>query len=660
MLSAITIFLCYCRNKINKILSQNNYYTWVNLCSPLQDLSSDLHRIIFPMQHLNSVNNTLKLRKIFQLCQSLISEYETWLGQHRQLYHAWLNVKYNNNYQYLNIEKKKTIENTLLDFQLSGIELTKNKKIRYKEIVVHLSNLSLHYSNNIMDATQAWKKLIINPEKLEGISKKSLSLIKQNAKKNNLTGWLLTLDFPIYLSVISRCNNRMLREEIYWAYNTRASDKGPNAGQWDNSKIIATKLRLRNELAQLLGFDSYAEKAIVSNMASNVQEVIQFLNLLVHRIKPKASAELSSLKEFSKNFYNINELQPWDIAFYSEKQKHYLYGINEDIIRSFFPVEKVLNGMFKVVKKIFGITIRERYNRNIWHQDVRCFDILGENFQICGSFYLDLFSRSNKNNGAWMNVGVNRMKRSTGQIQQPVAYLTTNFRPSENSHHPSLLTHQEIITLFHEFGHVLHLILTKVDTLGVSGINGIPLDAVEFPSQFLENWCWEPQVLSLISGHYKTGQPISNQLIDQLLSTKNYQSSLFLLRQLEFSLIDLLLHTEVKSTINVDQQIFSIIKRVRQQVSIINYPEWYRMEHTFSHIFADGYQSGYYSYLWSKVLASDAYSRFQKEGIFNRETGQDFLKKILNSGGSEDITILFHRFLGRKPQIDALLREYNI
>ncbi|MEI4259829.1 MAG: oligopeptidase A [Candidatus Dasytiphilus stammeri] len=661
MLSAVNIFLCYCRKRINKIMAQNDFYTWKNLCTPLEDLSSDLNCIVNPLQHLNAVNNTMELRKIVEICHSLLADYETWLGQHKGLYTAWLNIKNNQDYyQALTIEKKKTIDNTLQEFQLSGIELPKNQKKRYKEIVVRLSDLSLQYSNNVLDASQAWQKLITNKNELDGMSEKSLSLIQENANKKNLHGWLVTLDLPTYKSILTRCKNRRLREEIYWAYNTRASDTGPNAKKWDNSKIIEEKLMLRDELAQLLGFASYSDKTVISHMAPNSQEVIKFLNLLVKRVKSKGQEEFFCLKEFIKNHYNVHELQPWDIAYYSEKQKKHLYGISEENIRPFFPIEKVLYGMFEVVRRIFGITTKERYNLNFWHPDVRCFDIFGENLEFCGSFYLDLFSRDNKKNGAWMNVAVNRMKRGNGKIQKPVAYLITNFRPAVNSRAAALLTHEDVITLFHEFGHVLHLILTKVDILGVSGINGVPLDAVEFPSQFLENWCWEPQVLSLISEHYQTGDPLPKTVIDNLVLSKNYQASLFLLRQLELSLIDFLLHTRVKYYQNVRQQILDIIKGVQQQVSVITHPKWYRMEHAFSHIFSDGYESSYYSYLWSKVLATDAYSRFKKEGIFNRDTGKDFLEKILSCGGSEDIMVLFKRFLGRAPTIDALLSHYNI
>ncbi|WWO97953.1 MAG: oligopeptidase A [Candidatus Dasytiphilus stammeri] len=656
MVPAVKNFLEDCRIKVKKILAKGAPYTWESLCQPLEELSSDLNRIYSPIRHLNAVKNSVALRHSYESCLYLLSEYQTWIGQHEELYNAWRNLKESNQYLSLDSAKKKTINNTLRDFILSGIELNKTQKKRYAEIISRLSQLSFQYSNNVMDATNGWHKLIINKNDLEGIPELTLTSAYNQAKNQGLQGWLINLNAPTYLAIITWCENQALREEIYYAYNTRASDQGPNAGKWDNSVIIEEQLLLRYELAQLLGFASYADQSMVTKMAESPIKVKKFLENLLERIHPQAEKEMAQLKQFAKKMYNIKQLNAWDIAFYSEKQKQHLYGINEEHFRAYFPVEKVLNGMFEIVKLIYGITIKERNNIEVWHQNVRFFDLFNENHELCGSFYLDLYTRENKISGAWMDICLDFIRRHN-QLQKPIVYLTTNFSPPVNNN-PALLTHSEIITLFHEFGHVIHHLVSRIETLGVSGIYGIPYDAVEFPSQFMENWCWEPKALLLISAHYKTGDLLSEKLLKKLLAAKNYQAGLFLLRQLELSLFDLRLHTDFNP--QEGTKLLSLLKEIKKTISVVPYPDWYRFSHSFIHIFSHGYEAGYYSYLWANVLAADAYSKFQEEGIFNRTTGKSFLKHILEKGGSEEPIRLFKKFMGREPQIEAMLNNYGI
>ncbi|WWO95161.1 MAG: oligopeptidase A [Candidatus Dasytiphilus stammeri] len=641
---------------IDQILNNPRPYTWKNFCQPLEELSFNLNRVFSPIRHLNAVQNNLTIRTNYKKCIFLLAEFNTWIGQHEKLYHAWYEIKNSHHYTILNKAQQKTIDNTLRDYILSGIQLSKQNKFRYGEIVVRLSELSLKYSNNVLDATKNWKKLITNKNELSGIPEKILYLAQNKAEEQHLKGWLLTLDTPTYSSIITYCDNQSIRKEIYYAYNTRASDIGPNFNiKWDNTAIIEEQLNLRHELAQLLGFNSYADLSLVTKMAENPTKVISFLNQLVKKVRPQAEKELIQLKQFVKTHYHIDKVHIWDIAYYSEKQKKYLYDINDEDFRSYFPIENVLKGMFSIVKRIYGIKIQPLQNVDIWHPDVMVFDVFNdENNQLYGSLYLDLYNRENKTSGAWMDVCTDKIRKSNNILTNPIAFLTTNFRNATNDKSSACLSHNEVITLFHEFGHALHHILTKIEVLGVSGINGVPWDAVEFHSQFMENWCWESESLFLISGN-----TLPNKLLEKLLISKNYQIALFILRQLELSLFDLYLHSEFYSKENASKKILTIRQQI-QEIAVIPIPEWNRFSHSFSHIFSNGYAAGYYSYLWANVLAADAYSLFLEKGIFNYELGKSFLENIISQGGSEDPLILFKRFRGREPLIDSMLKSYKI
>ncbi|MDS0827031.1 oligopeptidase A [Serratia marcescens] len=649
--------LADCRAAVERVVAQPGPFTWDNLCQPLAESDDRLSRIWSPIGHLNSVKNSPELRAAYEQALPLLSEYGTWVGQHEGLYQAYRSLKEGAAFEALSVPQRKAVDNALRDFELSGIGLSADKQQRYGEIVARLSELGSTYSNNVLDATMGWSKLITDEAELSGLPESALAQAQAMAQAKEQDGWLLTLDMPSYLPVLTYADNRALREEMYRAFATRASDQGPNAGKWDNSEVMAETLALRHELAQLLGFDTYADKSLATKMAESPEQVIGFLSDLAKRARPQAEQELAQLRAFAKQHYGVDELEAWDITYYGEKQKQHLFSISDEQLRPYFPEQRVVEGLFEVVKRIYGITAKERKDVETWHPDVRFFDLFAADGELRGSFYLDLYARENKRGGAWMDDCVGSLRKADGTLQKPVAYLTCNFnRPLGDQ--PALFTHNEVTTLFHEFGHGLHHMLTQIDTAGVSGINGVPWDAVELPSQFMENWCWEPEALAFISGHYQSGEPLPKAMLDKLLAAKNYQAALFILRQLEFGLFDFRMHFEYSP--EKGAQILPTLAEVKKMVAVVPSPSWSRFPHAFSHIFAGGYAAGYYSYLWAEVLSADAYSRFEEEGIFNAETGKSFLDNILSRGGSEEPMALFKRFRGREPQLDAMLRHYGI
>ncbi|AXK26476.1 oligopeptidase A [Serratia marcescens] len=654
---AVQSALADCRAAVERVVAQPGPFTWDNLCQPLAESDDRLSRIWSPIGHLNSVKNSPELRAAYEQALPLLSEYGTWVGQHEGLYQAYRSLKEGAAFEALSVPQRKAVDNALRDFELSGIGLSADKQQRYGEIVARLSELGSTYSNNVLDATMGWSKLITDEAELSGLPESALAQAQAMAQAKEQDGWLLTLDMPSYLPVLTYADNRALREEMYRAFATRASDQGPNAGKWDNSEVMAETLALRHELAQLLGFDTYADKSLATKMAESPEQVIGFLSDLAKRARPQAEQELAQLRAFAKQHYGVDELDAWDITYYGEKQKQHLFSISDEQLRPYFPEQRVVEGLFEVVKRIYGITAKERKDVDTWHPDVRFFDLFDADGELRGSFYLDLYARENKRGGAWMDDCVGSLRKADGTLQKPVAYLTCNFnRPLGDQ--PALFTHNEVTTLFHEFGHGLHHMLTQIDTAGVSGINGVPWDAVELPSQFMENWCWEPEALAFISGHYQSGEPLPKAMLDKLLAAKNYQAALFILRQLEFGLFDFRMHFEYSP--EKGAQILPTLAEVKKMVAVVPSPSWGRFPHAFSHIFAGGYAAGYYSYLWAEVLSADAYSRFEEEGIFNAETGKSFLDNILSRGGSEEPMALFKRFRGREPQLDAMLRHYGI
>lgn len=646
-----------CRAKIEQVLEGNTSPSWENLVAPIEEVDDRLSRIWSPVSHMNSVVNSDELREAYESCLPLLSEYGTWVGQHKGLFEAYKALKADKSYKSLSQAQKKTITDALRDFELSGIGLPADQQHRYGEISKRMSELGSKFSNNVLDATMGWTKHISDEKELAGMPESALAAAKAAAEAKELDGYLLTLDIPSYLPVMTYCDNQELRKELYEAYVTRASDRGPKAGEWDNSEIINEQLKLRHEIARMLGFNTFSEKSLATKMAENPSQVLSFLNDLASKAKPQGEREVEELRQFAKSECGVEELNLWDIAYYSEKQKQKLFQISDEELRPYFPEAKVVSGLFEVLKRVFGMSVKERKGVDTWHESVRFFDIFDADDKLRGSFYLDLYAREHKRGGAWMDECRVRRINADGELQSPVAYLTCNFnRPVGDK--PALFTHDEVVTLFHEFGHGIHHMLTQVETGSVSGINGVPWDAVELPSQFLENWCWEEDALAFISGHYETGEPLPKEMLDKMLAAKNFQSAMFILRQLEFGLFDFTLHTEFDP--EVGPRVLETLAEVKSKVAVLPSLEWNRFSHSFSHIFAGGYSAGYYSYLWAEVLSSDAFSRFEEEGIFNAETGKSFLNNILEMGGSEEPMELFKRFRGREPKIDALLRHSGI
>ena len=652
---AIDHLLEHNRKMVDQIVAESQPPTWDNFVEKLEALEEQLSRAWSPANHLHSVADNEDLRKAYNACLPKLSDYGTEMGQHEGMFHAFQSLADSDEYQKLTPAQQKIIDNAIRDFRLSGIDLEDADKARYKVLQQELSQLQTRFEENILDATNAWKKHITDVNDLDGLPESALALAQQQAAQKELEGYVLTLDFPSYLPVMQYANDRKLREEMYHAYSTRASELGANADKWDNSKIMQEIVAKRYELAQLLGFESYAHRSLATKMASEPKEVMQFLEDLAERSHTVASADYQEIVDFAKQ-QGHEQLQSWDMAFFSEKLKQEKYELSDEELRPYFPAPKVIDGLFAVVKRLYGLQIKPRNDVPSWHKDVTYYDIYDESGELRGSFYLDLYARQHKRGGAWMDECIVR-KRTASGIQAPVAYLTCNFTPPIGSD-PSLLTHTEVITLFHEFGHGLHHMLTKVEFAGVSGINGVAWDAVELPSQFMENWCWEKEALALISGHYKTGEPIPDDLYQRMLAAKNFQSGMAMVRQLEFALFDFRLHLEYSSESKTDIQ--ALLNEVREQVAVFSPPAYNRFQHSFSHIFAGGYAAGYYSYKWAEVLSADAFSKFEERGIFDRNTGLEFLHAILEQGGSREPMDLFVEFRGRKPSVDALLRHSGI
>ena len=653
---AIDHLLEECR-AIVKITTQiTEPFSWENLVDPIEKTEDRLNKAWSPVSHINSVVNNNDIREAYNACLPKLSQYSTEMGQNKALYNAYFEISNSPGFSRLNQGQQKTIQNALRDFELSGINLNPEQQCRYREISQELSKLSSKFEENVLDATHAWKKHIQDETLLAGIPETTRTLAKTTAETDNLSGWMLTLDFPCYLAIMTYADNPALRQEIYTAFATRASDINPDTIQWDNTKIMDDLLALRHEKARLLGFNNYAELSLATKMADTPQQVIDFLENLAHKSKEQAQTDFDELQQFAKQEYQSDNLNAWDINYFSEKMRQQQLELSQEEIRNYFPATRVIPGLFTVVNKLYGLTINEISNFDRWHSDVRFFEIYDQDNILRGKFYLDLYARPNKRGGAWMDDCVSRKNGPDG-LQTPVAYLTCNFTPPANDD-PALLSHNEVITLFHEFGHGLHHMLTKVDHLSVSGINGVQWDAVELPSQFMENWCWQKPALEIISGHYQTGAPLPESLLEKMLAAKNFQSGMFMIRQLEFSLFDFQIHLNFDPT--KSSNIYSTLSAIRDQFSVVTTPAFNRFAHSFSHIFAGGYAAGYYSYKWAELLSCDAFSRFEDEGIFNPQTGADFLTHILEKGGSIDAMDLFVNFRGREPSIDALLQHNGI
>lgn len=652
---------------IDKILQQNRdqikqlekieNVSWENFIQPFELIDDRLSKAWSPVRHLNSVDSSEELREVYNQCLPKISEYSTEISQNEKLYQKYQQLADSSEFQQLDEAQQKTITDALLHFKLGGVNLTGEDKQKYQQIQQRLSELQTKFENNLLDATQSYEILLQDDSRLKGLPSYVSDMLKQYAELKSLKGYRITLDMPCYIGVMTYADDRALRKQLYKAFTTRASDQGVTDKKWDNSKVMVEILQLRQQKARLLGFAHYAELSLQLKMANSYDEVVGFLDQLAEKSKNKAQQDMAELTEFAQQQGFTELLEAWDLPYFSEKLKQQKYQISDEDLKPYFSADRVVSGLFQIVEKLYQIDIREiKDGVETWHKDVRFFQIEDENGVLLGRFYLDLFARKGKRGGAWMDECVNRYVIN-GEIQHPVAYLTCNLTPPIGDK-PALFTHDEVITLFHEFGHGLHHMLTQVDVPDVSGINGVEWDAVELPSQFMENWCWEKQALQLFARHFKTGDALPEVLFDKMHKAKNFQSALQMLRQIEFSLFDIKLHHA--DAIDSADDIQTLIDQVRDEVAVVKPPAFNRFQNSFAHIFAGGYAAGYYSYKWAEVLSADAFSAFEKEGIFNPETGKRFLQCILQKGGSRPAQESFRCFMGRDPSIDALLRHNGI
>ncbi len=658
------------RAELKSLLESQNAPRWSSFIEPLEEMGDRLGRMWSAVSHLWGVCNNESWRAAYNACLPKITEYGLELAQSEALFRAYERLAAAPGFANESDARRKAVADALRDFRLSGIALPPQEKERFKTISMRLSDLQTKFEENLVDASQAWPLHITDEKRLTGMTGSGKAQAAERARSKKLAGWLLTLDFPSYDAVITYADDRRLREEIYRAYATRASDVPSTsggglqsfsmtpldqAGQHDNSAQMAEILQLRHELARLLGFANYAELSLATKMAESPAAVERFLLDLAARAKPRAKMELDELRAFAQQTDSLTGLQPWDVPYYAEKLKQDKLGLSDDELRPYFPVTQVMEGLFKLVSQLYGITL-EAADAPVWHPDVKAYALKDPSDRRFALFYLDPYAREHKRSGAWMDECRGR-RHGTQGIQQPVAFLTCNFTPPLPGQ-TALLTHDEVLTLFHEFGHGLQHMLTQVDVAAVSGIRGVEWDAVELPSQFMENWCYAPESLAFIARHFETGQALPDVLLSRLRKSRQFHSGLATLRQLEFSLFDLRLHRDYQP--DTGPRVYETLEQVRDQVSVLRPPAWHRFPHSFSHIFAGGYAAGYYSYKWAEVLSADAFAAFEEEGLFNPSVGQRFRDTVLAQGGSRPAMELFEAFRGRKPKIEPLLKQSGL
>jgi oligopeptidase A len=647
---AVDALIADARATIERVATLAEPPSWDNFVQPLADTLDRLGRSWGQVAHLNAVVNTPALREAYNANLPKVTSFHTDLGQDERLFSRYRALAEAPGFASLDAARKKLIENTLRDFRLSGAELPADRKARFKAIEEELSQLSSRFEDNVLDATNDYGLLIDDAAKLSGIPAYVRETAKKTAEEEKNPGWKLTLRAPCYVPVMQYADDRSLRETLYRAYAARASEFGK--ADWDNSALIDRIVVLRRESAALLGYKSYAEVSLVPKMARDPAEVLTFLRDLGSRAKPFAERDMAELRAFGRDRLGLSELAAWDIAYASEKLRQERYSFSDQELRAYFPEDRVLAGMFRVVETIFGVTIRAS-SAPVWHPSVRFFDVLDREGTAVGQFYLDLYARAAKRGGAWMDDAINR-RRNGANLQHPVAYLTCNLS-APVSDRPALFTHDEVTTLFHEFGHGLNLLLTRVDVPGVSGLEGVEWDAIELPSQFMENFCWEWDVLKHMSAHVDTGEPLPRPLFDKMLAGKNFQSGMQTVRQLEMALFDMHLHHDFDARAG---SVLELVRAIRREVAVVPRPAEDRsLPHGFSHIFAGGYAAGYYSYKWAEVLSADAYSLFEEQGVLSPAAGGRFRDEVLAPGGSRPALESFIAFRGRAPQIDALLRH---
>lgn len=653
---AMTEIIDTSKARINELVETTHEPTWDTLIEPISELDERLDNAWAVFGHLSGVQDSPELREAYSQALTLLTDYQSWLGQHDGLFRAYQQIAQRDDFNSLSTAQKAAIEQALRDFRLSGIDLNENDKKAFATLQSELAQLQQRFSEHVLDATQAWSLHITDEARLSGLPESARATLAQYARQKDKDGWLVTLEMPSVIPVLTYADDRDLRRETYLAHVTRASDVGPNGGVYDNGPEMTDILTKRQAAAELLGFASHAEVSLATKMADSPAAVLDFLNQLAGKAIPQAKREYDELAAFARDELGMtDELEPWDISYASEKLKEQRYSVSQEELKPYFPAPRVIEGLFETAHRLFDVSFEPVAEFETYHPDVQLYNVL-ENGEVVARFYMDLYAREGKRGGAWMDECRKRV-RIGGKLQKPVAYLTCNFTPPLDDK-PSLLTHDEVTTLFHEFGHSLHHMLTRVDVGDVSGISGVAWDAVELPSQFMENWCWEPEALAFISGHVDTGEPLPADLLEKMLAARNFQSAMAAARQLQFSLFDMKLHSKTEGFMVNDVQ--AVLDQVRAEVSVIKTLPENRFQHSFGHIFAGGYSAGYYSYKWAEVLSADAYSRFEEEGIFNAETGKAFRDVILAKGGSVPAGDLFKQFRGREPQVDALLRHSGI
>ena len=685
---AVDELLQHNRDIVKLLLEDTTPPTWENFVLPLDDANEKMSRSWGQVSHLNAVMNSEELRVAYNANLPKITQYYAELGQNLALFVKYKAMRASKEYDGLSPARKKILEHELRDFRLSGAELPEDKKARFLEIQEEMSALCSRFSDNLLDAGNDYHLLITDKTELSGIPEDDLQAAAETADKmikelddrplsergsgDDLlagscplrsdsgvgeaakNGWMFTLKAPSYMPVLQYAENRELRELLYVAYSQRASEFGK--AEWDNTPLITKILKLRAEEAQLLGYANYAELSLTSKMANTPEQILKFLRELAQHARPLAEKDLSELREFAKAELAMEDLQSWDIGYVSEKLRQKRYAFSEQDVKQYFPEDVVIAGMFNVVQKIYGLSLRAS-SAPVWHETVRFFDVYDADDKLIGQFYIDLYARNSKRGGAWMDDAITRRRITSSMhvphgIQTPVAYLNCNFAPPVGGK-PALFTHDDVITLFHEFGHGLHHLLTEVEELGVSGINGVEWDAVELPSQFMENFCWEWDVLRHMTRHVANGEPLPRALFDKMLLAKNFQSGMQTVRQIELALYDMHLHFDFDPSDNP----LALLQRIRDRVAVVQPPAYNRLPNNFSHIFAGGYAAGYYSYKWAEVLSADAYSLFEENGVLSSEAGHRFWSEILGRGGSRPALESFIAFRGREPTIDALLRH---
>ena len=638
---------------VETIAIDSAHPTWQNFVTPLDDVTERLSRAWGVVGHLNAVVNSPELRDTYNGMLPAVTEFWSTLSQDERLFSKYKQIRASSGLFALNAAQNKAIDNELRDFVLGGAELDADRKARFKAVQEELSTLTSTFNDNVLDATNAFAFFVENESELAGLPDDVKTVAHEAAVKDGKTGWKLTLHQPCYGPVMQYADFRPLREHLYRAYVTRASELGADQ-KWNNSAVITRILQLRAETASLLGYRNYAEVSLATKMADTPAEVVAFIEDMVNKARPFAERDWCELINYAQASLNMTEVEAWDVSYVSEKLREQRYAFSDNEVKQYFPEQKVLEGLFRVIETLYGLRVTP-LTAETWHKDVRFFNLVDQSGELVGQFYLDLYARDAKRGGAWMDDAINRRRKheGAGGVQHPVAFLTCNFAAPVGSK-PALFTHDDVITLFHEFGHGLHQLLTEVDELSVSGINGVEWDAVELPSQFMENFCWEWEVLSHMTQHVDSGQTLPRELFDKMIAAKNFQAGMAFVRQLEFSLLDMRLHSGFNAETD---NLLALMKSIRAQVAVVKSAEFNRMAHAFGHIFGGGYAAGYYSYKWAEVLSADAYAAFEETGVLNPETGARFRREVLGRGGSRSALASFIAFRGRKPEMEALLRH---